>query len=132
VFPDQHTDEIKQLQEQGKNVAMVGDGSNAAPVRTQADIGIAIGTGTDVAIESGDIVLVRGDLTSVVQAVNLSNATFKKIKQNLFWAFFYNVVMIPLAVIGMMHPLLAEAAMAFSSVNVVYNSRRLQNADLST
>ncbi|GAA5522058.1 heavy metal translocating P-type ATPase [Aliifodinibius salicampi] len=132
VMPDQKTDEIKHLQEQGKKVAMVGDGINDAPALTQADIGIAIGTGTDVAIESGDIVLVRGDLTSVVQAVKLSNATFKKIKQNLFWAFFYNVVMIPLAVMGMMHPLLAEAAMAFSSVNVVYNSRRLQNADLST
>lgn len=132
VMPDQKTGEIKRLQEQGKKVAMVGDGINDAPALTQANIGIAIGTGTDVAIESGDIVLVRGDLTSVVQAVKLSNATFKKIKQNLFWAFFYNVVMIPLAVAGMMHPLLAEAAMAFSSVNVVYNSHRLQNADLST
>ena len=103
-----------------------------SPALTQADIGIAIGTGTDVAIESGDIVLVKGELKSVVQAIKLSHATFRKIKQNLFWAFFYNVVMIPLALLGMMHPLLAEAAMAFSSVNVVFNSRRLQKADLST
>lgn len=83
-----------------------------------------------MAIESGDIVLVKGNLISVVQAMKLSGSTFKKIKQNLFWAFFYNVVMIPLAVVGMMHPLLAEAAMAFSSVNVVF--RRLRKADLST
>ncbi|MEL7833737.1 heavy metal translocating P-type ATPase [Fodinibius sp. Rm-B-1B1-1] len=132
VLPDQKSDEIKQLQQSGKRVTMVGDGINDAPALTQADIGIAIGTGTDVAIESGDIVLVKGDLESVVQAIMLSEATFKKIKQNLFWAFFYNVVMIPLAVLGMMHPVLAEAAMAFSSVNVVFNSRRLQKTDLST
>lgn len=132
VLPDQKSTEIQKLQQRGIKVAMVGDGINDAPALTQADIGIAIGTGTDVAIESGDIVLVKGELGSVVQAMKLSQATFRKIKQNLFWAFFYNVVMIPLAVIGMMHPLLAEAAMAFSSVNVVFNSRRLQKADLST
>jgi Cu+-exporting ATPase len=132
VLPDQKSEEIKRLQESGKKVIMVGDGINDAPALTQADIGVAIGTGTDVAIESGDIVLVKGELLSVVQAMKLSHSTFKKIKQNLFWAFFYNVVMIPLAVVGMMHPLLAEAAMAFSSVNVVFNSRRLRNADLST
>lgn len=132
VLPDQKSTEVKSLQEKGQMVAMIGDGINDAPALTQADIGIAIGTGTDVAIESGDIVLVKGDLKSVVKAMKLSEATFKKIKQNLFWAFFYNVVMIPLAVFGMMHPLLAEAAMAFSSVNVVFNSRRLQKADLST
>lgn len=131
VLPDQKSQEISRLQNQGKKAAMVGDGINDAPALTQADIGIAIGTGTDVAIESGDIVLVRGDLESVVQSIKLSNATFSKIKQNLFWAFFYNVVMIPLAIFGMMHPLLAEAAMAFSSVNVVFNSRRLTNTDLS-
>jgi Cu+-exporting ATPase len=132
VLPDQKSSEVKRLQSGGNKVIMVGDGINDAPALTQADVGIAIGTGTDVAIESGDIVLVKGELQSVVKAIKLSEATFKKIKQNLFWAFFYNVVMIPLAVMGMMHPVLAEAAMAFSSINVVFNSRRLQKADLST
>src|SRR5699024_6729838 len=125
VMPDQKSDEIKQLQQQDKIVAMVGNGINDAPALAQAQIGIAIGTGTDVAIESGDIVLVKGNLSAVVKSVKLSRATFNKIRQNLFWAFFYNVVMIPLAILGMLHPLLAEAAMAFSSVNVVTNSRRL-------
>jgi Cu+-exporting ATPase len=132
VMPDQKSDEVKRLQQQDKTVAMVGDGINDAPALTQAQVGIAIGTGTDVAIESGDLVLVKGDLSAVVKAVKLSRATFTKIKQNLFWAFFYNVVMIPLAIFGMLHPVLAEAAMAFSSINVVFNSRRLQKTDLST
>jgi len=130
VMPNDKSSEVKRLQEQGETVAMVGDGINDAPALTQAQVGIAIGTGTDVAIESGDIVLVKGDLSAVVKAVKLSRVTFTKIKQNLFWAFFYNVVMVPLAILGMMHPVLAEIAMAFSSINVVTNSRRLQKVNI--
>jgi Cu+-exporting ATPase len=127
VKPDRKAEVIRELKQQGHVVAMVGDGINDAPALSEADVGIALGTGTDIAIESGSIILVDGNPDGIVRALTLSQETFRKIKQNLFWAFFYNVVMIPVAVIGWMHPVLAEIAMALSSINVVGNSRRLQN-----
>jgi Cu+-exporting ATPase len=130
VLPDGKTDEVRRLQESRGRVAFVGDGINDAPALTQADVGLAIGTGTDIAIEASDVTLVRGELTGVVEALRLSRATFRVIRQNLFWAFFYNVVMIPLAVIGWMHPVLAEIAMATSSITVVGNANRLRRHDL--
>jgi len=131
VLPDGKVAEVQKLQERFGLVAFVGDGINDAPALTQANVGIAIGTGTDIAIEASDVTLVRGELTEVVEAVKLSRATFRKIKQNLFWAFFYNVAMIPLAVIGWMHPVLAEIAMATSSVTVVSNANLLRRANIS-
>ena len=127
VLPEDKARIVSELQNEGM-VAFTGDGINDAPALKQANVGIAIGTGTDIAIEAGDIVLAKGSLIGVVQAIKLSKETFKKIKQNLFWAFAYNTVAIPIAVMGLLHPVVAEIAMALSSITVVSNANLLRNS----
>lgn len=130
VLPEGKVQAVEKAKAAGMMTAMVGDGINDAPALAAADIGFAMGSGTDIAMESGDVVLVGGDISALPSAIRLSRATMRKIRQNLFWAFFYNCIGIPIAAIGLLSPLLAGAAMAFSSVSVVTNSLLLKRSRL--